>query len=79
MSGVDVEILVLLVPELLNPVSEHLVVVVVELLALGDNAGDAGQVRHAVQALHPDVARGGAHPLVDAVDIVPRRQVLDDY
>ena len=76
MSGVDVEILVLLVPELLNPVSEHLVVVVVvELLALGDDAGDAGEVRHAVQALHPDVARGGAHPLVDAVDIVPRRQV----
>ena len=78
MSGVDVEVLVLLVFELLNPVSELLVVVVVvvvvELLALGDDAGDAGQVRHAVQALHPDVARGGAHPLVDAVDIVPRRR-----
>ena len=76
MSGVDVEVLVLLVLELLNPVSE-LLVVVVELLALGDDAGDAGQVRHAVQALHPDVARGGAHPLVDAVDIVSRRWIMD--
>ena len=73
MSGVDVEILVLLVSELLNPVRELLVVV--ELLALGDDAGDAGEVSHAVQALHPDVARGGAHPFVDAVDIMPRRQV----
>ena len=60
----------LLVSELLNPVRELLVVV--ELLALGDDAGDAGEVRHAVQALHLDVARGGTHPLVDAVDIVSR-------
>ena len=71
MSGVDVEVLVLLVSELLNSVSELLVVVVVELLALRDDARDAGQVRHAVQALHPDVARGGAHPLINAVDIMP--------
>ena len=63
MSGVDVEVLLLLVTELLDPISE--------LLALGDDARDISEVSHTVQALHPDVTRGGAHPLVDAVHIVP--------
>ena len=62
-SRVDVEVLLLLVTELLDPVSE--------LLALGDDARDVGEVGHTVQALHPDVARGGADPLVDAVHIMP--------
>jgi len=62
-SRVDVEVLLLLVAELLYPVSE--------LLALGDDARDVGEVGHTVQALHPDVARGGADPLVDAVHIMP--------
>ena len=68
MSRVNFEVLFLLVTELLNPVSE--------LLALGDDARDVGEVRHAVQALQPDVARGGAHPLVDAVDIMPRGHII---
>ena len=38
MSRVNFEVLFLLVTELLNPVSE--------LLALGDDARDAGEVRH---------------------------------
>ena len=65
MSRVDVEVFLLLVTELLDPVSE--------LLALGDDARDVGEVGHTVQALQPDVTRGGADPLVDAVHIVAHR------
>ena len=61
LSWINLELLLVL--QLLNPVGE--------LVALGDDPGYIDEVGEVVQTLQPDVARGRAHPLVDAVYIVP--------